>query len=71
MVHYCAVRKKHAVTLSDDLNQPMEQSNTQYEDVTDFQNPENIGVNENAAYNLHIIEGIQSQNDDTLSYYCN
>ena len=42
VVHYCAVRKKHAVALSDDLNQPMEQSNTLYEDVTDFQNPENI-----------------------------
>ena len=73
-VHYCAVRKKHAVTLSDDLNQPMEQSNALYEDVTDFQNPENIGVNENIAYNLHSIavgEDTQSQNDDTLSYYCN
>ena len=72
-VHYCTVRKKHAVALSDDLNQPMEQSNALYEDVTDFQNPENIGVNENAAYNLRTIEGedIQSQNDDTLSYYCN
>ena len=33
-----------------------------------------IGVNENAAYNLHSIDGgedTQSQNDDTLSYYCN
>ena len=74
MVHYCVVRKKRAVALSDDLNQPMEQSNTLYEDVTDLQNPENIGVNENAAYNLHSIDGeedIQSQNNGTLSYYCN
>ena len=31
-----------AVALSDDLNQPMEQSNALYEDVTVFQNPENI-----------------------------
>ena len=74
VVHYCTVRKKRAVALSDDLNQPMEQSNALYEDVTDFQNPENIGVNENAAYNLRTIAGgedTQSQNDDTLSYYCN
>ena len=74
VVHYCAMRKKRAVALGDDLNQPMEQSNTLYEDVTDFQSSENIGVNENAAYNLHSIDGggdIHSQNDDTLSYYCN
>ena len=50
MVHYCAVRRKHAVALSDDLNQPMEQSN---EDVTNLQYPENIGLSGNAAYNLH------------------
>jgi len=44
------------VALSGDLNQPMEQSNTVYEDVTDLQYPENIGLNENAAYNLHSID---------------
>ena len=74
VVHYCTVRKKRAVVLSDDLNQPMEQSNTLYEDVTDFQNPENIGVNENAAYTMCSIddgEDIHSQNDDTRNYYCN
>ena len=44
------------MALSGDLNQPMEQSNTVYEDVTDLQYPENIGLNENAAYNLHSID---------------
>ena len=80
------------MALSGDLNQPMEQSNRVYEDVTDLQYPENIelsgnaaynlrsidveniGLNGNAAYNLHSIDGgddVQSQNNDTLSYYCN
>ena len=62
------------MALSDDLNQPMEQSNTLYKDVTDLQNPENIGVNENAAYNMCSIdvgEDIHSQNDDARNYYCN
>ena len=71
MVHYCAVRKKHAVALSGGLNQPMEQSNTVYEDVTEFQYPENLELNENTAYNVHSNEAredIKSQNDDD---YCN
>ena len=71
MVHYCAVRKKHAVALSGGLNQPMEQSNTVYEDVTEFQYPENLELNENSAYNVHSSEAredIKSQNED---YYCN
>ena len=82
MVTYYAVRKKHAVeisqkptvALSGDLNQPIEQSNAVYEDVTDLQYPENIGLSGNIAYNLHSIDGgddIQSENNDTLSYYCN
>ena len=56
MVTYCTVRRKHAVALSGDLNQPMEQSNTVYEDVTDLQYPENIGLSGNAAYNLRSID---------------
>ena len=80
------------MALSGDLNQLMEQSNRVYEDVTDLQYPENIGLsgnaaynlrsidveniglNGNAAYNLRSIDGgddVQSQNNDTLSYYCN
>ena len=34
----------------------MEQSNTVYEDVTDLQYPENIGLSGNAAYNVHSID---------------
>ena len=62
------------MALSGDLNQPMEQSNTVYEDVTDLQYPENLGLSGNAAYNVRSIHGgdnIHSQNNDTLSYYCN
>ena len=44
------------MALSGDLNQPMEQSNTVYEDVTDLQYPENIGLSGNAAYNLRSID---------------
>ena len=92
VAHYCAGRRKHAVALSGDLNQPMEQSNTVYEDVTDLQYSENIGLSGNAAYNLRSIDveniglsgnaaynlrsidggdNIQSENNDTLIYYCN
>ena len=44
------------MALSGDLNQPMEQSNAVYEDVTDLQYPENIRLSGNAAYNLHSID---------------
>ena len=44
------------MALSGDLNQPMEQSNRVYEDVTDLQYPENIELSGNAAYNLRSID---------------
>ena len=49
MVHYCAVRKKHAVDMRERPTVAL-RPDTEYEDVSDVSSPGNINLRENAAY---------------------
>jgi len=54
VVHYCAVRRKHAVDVRKKptvvLSQLTEETDAKYKDISDLQSPGNIDLKENAAY---------------------